>query len=75
MGLISHLCNCSVVFAIYFHVHYNYKANEIIYNILGLFNQIHFLNFLKKLLKNYSITHSDIIEQVLNTKKIISLKY
>lgn len=30
MDLIGHMINCSVAFAIYMHVHYNYGANNII---------------------------------------------
>lgn len=36
--------NCSVAFAIYIHIHYNYRANEIIFEIPGLLNPINFLN-------------------------------
>jgi hypothetical protein len=50
MGLIGHLSNCSVAFAKYIHVHYNYRANEIIFVSLwcrgfipGLFNSINFV--------------------------------
>lgn len=32
-GLIGHLSNCCVAFAMYINVHYNYKATEIILNI------------------------------------------
>lgn len=44
MGLINHLSNCSVAFTMYIHVHYNHKANEIIFKILESFNPINSLN-------------------------------
>lgn len=44
MGLIGHLSNCSMTFATYIHVHYNYWANEIIFNAPVLFNPKNFLN-------------------------------
>lgn len=40
-GLINHLSNCSVAFAMYVHVYYKNRVNAIIFNIL---NQIHFLD-------------------------------
>lgn len=40
-GLISHLSNCSVAFAMHVHVYYKNRVNKIFFNIL---NQIHFLD-------------------------------
>lgn len=50
-GPIGHLNNCSVTVAMYIQVNYNYKANEIIINISGLFNPINLLNSKKKYFK------------------------
>lgn len=68
MGLIGHLRNYSVAFAMHIYVHYNNRANEIIFNIPGLFSPINFLNSKKKHIKKCRITYSDIIKQILRTK-------
>lgn len=38
MGLIGHMSSCSMAFAMYFHVHYDYRDNEINLTIPGLFD-------------------------------------
>lgn len=48
MGLFGHLSNCSVAFAIYIHVHFYYRANEIIFIFPGLFNLKTLINSKKK---------------------------
>lgn len=61
----------------YIHVHFNYRATEIIFNIPELFNYINFLNS-NDIIKNCSIRYSDIIEQIWTpknqTKQIWSTK-
>lgn len=53
MGLIGHLSKCSVAFTMYIYVHYNYKANEIIFIIHGVYSKkISFKFFFWKLLHN-----------------------
>lgn len=70
MGLIGHLSKCSVAFTMYIYVHYNYKANEIIFIIHGVYSKKNFrLNFF---FENCCITYDDITEQILSTKEIIS---
>lgn len=44
MYLIGHMGICGLAFAMYIHVHDNYRANEIIFNIPGLFNPINIQN-------------------------------
>lgn len=68
MGLIGHMSSCSMAFAMYFHVHYDYRDNEINLNIPGLFDLKNFLSYKQNIYK-CSITFSDIIEQILSTKK------
>lgn len=51
----------------YIHVHFNYRATEIIFNIPELFNYINFLNS-NDIIKNCSIRYSDIIEQIWTQK-------
>lgn len=61
----------------YIHVHFNYRATEIIFNIPELFNEINFLNS-NEIIKNCTIRYSDIIEQIWTqknqTKQIWSTK-
>lgn len=52
----------------YIHVHFNYRATEIIFNIPELFNEINFLNS-NEIIKNCTIRYSDIIEQIWTKKK------
>lgn len=61
----------------YIHVHFNYRATEIIFNIPELFNEINFLNS-NEIIKNCTIRYSDIIEQIWTKKKTpnkTNLKY
>lgn len=52
MRLFGHLSNCSVAFAMYISVHYDYRAiNEIIFNIPRVLNPINSLSSKKKNLK------------------------
>lgn len=69
MGLFGHLSNCSVAFAIYIHVHFYYRANEIIFIFPGLFNLKTLINSKKK----NCINCIDINEQIFIKKKLVEI--
>lgn len=52
----------------YIHVHFNYRATEIIFNIPELFNEINFLNS-NEIIRNCTLRYSDIIEQIWTKKQ------
>lgn len=69
MCLIGHLNNCNVAFRVYVHVYYTNRVIEFSLNFPGLKKNFLNPNRSIKKLQHTHVTFSDIIEQILCTKK------